>query len=47
MASEVNRKITLAARPDSNPKESDFALHEAALPEIGDGQLLVQMCRTI
>jgi len=42
MASEVNRQITLAARPDGNPKESDFALHEAALPEIGEGQLLEQ-----
>ncbi|MDP7342636.1 MAG: NADP-dependent oxidoreductase [Alphaproteobacteria bacterium] len=42
MAAGVNRQIILAARPDGNPKQSDFALREAAMPEPGAGQLLVR-----
>ena len=46
MAAEVNRQFVLAARPDGNPKESDFALREAAVPEPSAGQLLVQRPQT-
>lgn len=42
MAAQVNRQFVLAARPEGNPKESDFALREAAVPAPGAGQLLVQ-----
>ncbi len=42
MAAGVNRQIILAARPDGNPKQSDLALREAAMPEPGAGQLLVR-----
>ncbi len=42
MASDVNRQIVLTARPDGNPKASDFTLHEAAIPEPGADQLLTR-----
>ncbi|MBT3925854.1 MAG: NADP-dependent oxidoreductase [Rhodospirillaceae bacterium] len=42
MATDVNRQIVLAARPDGNPKETDFTLREAALPEPRAGQILVR-----
>ena len=38
----VNRQITLAARPEGFPKESDFALVEAEVPEAGPGKVLVR-----
>ena len=38
----TNRKITLAARPVGRPQESDFALVEEPVPELGDGQFLIQ-----
>src|SRR5579864_793712 len=38
----VNRQFKLAARPAGLPKESDFSLVEAPLPEPGDGQALVK-----
>jgi leukotriene B4 12-hydroxydehydrogenase/15-oxo-prostaglandin 13-reductase len=38
----VNRQITLAARPKGFPKESDFKLVNSAIPTIGDGQVLVR-----
>jgi len=38
----MNRQITLAARPVGYPKESDFALVEAPVPEPGPGQVLVR-----
>ena len=37
----MNRQITLAARPTGYPKESDFKLIEAPVPELQDGQILV------
>ena len=39
---DVNRQIILAARPDGKPRETDFAMHEAAVPEPGAGQMLVR-----
>ena len=42
MAAEVNRQIVLAARPDGNPKQTDFALREAAIPEPGAAQVLAR-----
>ena len=38
----VNRQITLAARPEGFPKESDFALVEGAVPSAGPGEVLVR-----
>ncbi len=36
-----NRQITLAARPEGFPQESDFALVEAEVPQPGPGEVLV------
>lgn len=36
------RQIRLAAKPVGCPKESDFTFAEAAIPSIGDGQVLVK-----
>ena len=38
----VNRQITLAARPEGFPTESDFALVEAEAPSPGAGEVLVR-----
>jgi NADPH:quinone reductase len=38
----VNRQITLAARPEGFPKESDFSLVETAAPVAGSGEVLVR-----
>ncbi len=38
----VNRQIVLAARPQGFPVESDFELVEAELPELNDGEFVVQ-----
>ncbi len=38
----MNRRITLAARPVGEPKEADFALVEAPVPEVGEGEVLVR-----
>jgi NADPH-dependent curcumin reductase CurA len=38
----VNRQITLAARPEGEPKESDFALVESEVPQPGVGEVLVR-----
>jgi NADPH-dependent curcumin reductase CurA len=38
----VNRQITLAARPVGFPRESDFELVEAPVPEPGPGEVLVR-----
>lgn len=40
--SEKNRQWLLARRPVGMVQEDDFALHEAAVPEPGDGQVLVR-----
>ena len=37
----MNRQITLAARPEGFPKESDFALVESEIPQPGPGEVLV------
>jgi len=37
-----NREIHLAKRPDGAPKPDDFRLVETAVPEIGDGQVLIR-----
>jgi len=38
----MDRQITLAARPEGLPKESDFRLVESPIPEPGGGQFLVR-----
>jgi NADPH:quinone reductase len=38
----VNRQITLAARPEGFPTDSDFALVESEVPSPGPGEVLVQ-----
>lgn len=38
----TGREIRLAARPVGEPAPTDFALAEAAVPEPGDGQILVR-----
>ncbi len=38
----MNRQITLAARPEGFPKESDFALVEGDVPAPGPGEVLVR-----
>jgi NADPH-dependent curcumin reductase CurA len=38
----VNRQILLVAKPTGVPKESDFALREAPVPELGRGEVLVR-----
>lgn len=40
---EVNRQITLAARPVGFPKESDFRLVESPIPTPGDGEFLARI----
>ena len=37
----MNRQITLAARPEGFPKDSDFALVESEVPSPGPGEVLV------
>jgi NADPH-dependent curcumin reductase CurA len=39
----VNRQVTLAARPDGEPKESDFALVEVAPPVPAEGEVLARI----
>jgi len=39
----MNRRVTLAARPDGLPKESDFTLDEADVPAPGRGEILVRV----
>lgn len=38
----TNRQIRLAAVPVGMPKESDFKIADAAIPELGDGDLLIK-----
>ena len=42
-AKPVNRRVTLAARPEGFPKESDFAFDEVAVPGPGTGEVLVRV----
>ncbi|MDQ2899299.1 MAG: NADP-dependent oxidoreductase [Acidobacteriota bacterium] len=39
----TNKQITLASRPTGFPKESDFQMAEAVVPELQDGQILVRV----
>lgn len=39
---ERNRRVLLRARPKGAPRESDFALDEAPIPRIGNGQFLMR-----
>ena len=39
----MNRRVTLAARPDGFPKESDFAFDEVNVPGPGSGEVLVRV----
>ncbi len=38
----INRRVVLAARPDGLPKPGDFRLEQAAVPEPGEGQVLLR-----
>ena len=42
MLNQINRRITLAARPDGYPDETNFKLVEEPVPPIGPGQALVR-----
>ncbi len=42
MSQHMNRQIVLAARPQGEPKESDFRLVETPVPEPGLGQMLLR-----
>ena len=44
MSNAVNRRVVLAARPQGEPKPSDFRLEEAPVPDPSAGEML---CRTI
>ena len=42
MAEQRNRRFVLAARPDGEPKASDFRMVEADIPVPAEGQLLLR-----
>jgi NADPH-dependent curcumin reductase CurA len=42
MTHTVSREIRLKNRPEGLPREPDFELAEVELPEIGEGEILVQ-----
>ncbi len=42
MTGNINRQITLAARPANYPTESDFNLIESPVPQPGEGEVLVR-----
>ena len=42
MTEKISREIRLKNRPIGLPKESDFELAEVTVPEVGDGEVLVQ-----
>jgi NADPH-dependent curcumin reductase len=42
MSQHQNRQIILASRPQGEPKESDFRLVEAPVPQPGPGQMLLR-----
>ena len=39
---ETNARVVLAARPVGFPRETDFRLEEAPVPEPGEGEILVR-----
>ena len=42
MTALVNHQLLLASRPEGEPTPANFRLVEAAVPDIGDGQVLVR-----
>ncbi len=42
MNAPSNRQVVLVNRPDGIPREADFALREAGLPALQDGEILVR-----
>jgi NADPH-dependent curcumin reductase CurA len=42
-ADAINRQVTLAARPEGEPTESDFAIVEAAPPAPAEGEVLARI----
>ena len=42
MSATINRRITLAARPQGAPKPGDFAAVDDAVPAPGDGEMLLR-----
>jgi NADPH-dependent curcumin reductase CurA len=42
MTKKISREIRLKSRPEGLPAETDFELAEAEIPEVGDGDVLVQ-----
>jgi NADPH-dependent curcumin reductase CurA len=42
MTAKTNRRIVLAARPEGEPKPSDFRLETVPVPEPGEGQVLLK-----
>ena len=42
MADQVNHRVLLAQRPDGLVRDEDFAHDEVAVPEPGDGEVLVR-----
>jgi NADPH-dependent curcumin reductase CurA len=42
MKLSMNRRIVLAARPDGDPKDSDFRIEEVDIPSPGDSQVLLR-----
>ena len=38
----MSRRVTLAARPNGEPREEDFRIEDAAVPEPGPGEVLVR-----
>jgi NADPH-dependent curcumin reductase CurA len=42
MSPELNRQVRLKFRPTGIPQADHFEIVEAAVPEVGDGQLLIR-----
>lgn len=40
---QVSRRIVLASHPNGSPKLSDFRFEEVTLPEVADGQMLLEI----
>ena len=43
MAERMNRQVVLAARPQGEPKQSDFQLKQSPIPQPGAGQMLLRV----
>ncbi|WP_242054410.1 hypothetical protein [Nostoc sp. FACHB-888] len=42
MSDSINQQILLKSYPTGEPKESDFALVETAIPELGESEILTR-----